>query len=80
MTDVTFLMLAIAFVLVAFLSSVATLNAPPTVRRIASWVICGSCVAALSLVPLWAARAMRDAAVACRFQGECSSHAPDPQF
>jgi hypothetical protein len=55
MTDVTFLMLAIAFVLVAFLSSVATLNVPPTVRRMASWVIYGSCVAALisAVLAVW---------------------------
>ena len=44
---VIFLMIAIAFVLVAFLSVVATLSAPPTVRRMANVVIYGSCVAAL---------------------------------
>jgi hypothetical protein len=41
MTDVTFLMLAIAFVLVAFLSSVATLNAPPTDSQLDDlWQLC----------------------------------------
>ena len=48
--SVIFLMIAIAFVLVAFLSVVATLSAPPTVRRMANGVIC--CVAALVSIVL----------------------------
>jgi hypothetical protein len=44
---VIFLMISIAFVLVAFLSVVATLSAPPNVRRMANGVIYGCCVAAL---------------------------------
>ena len=47
MNGVIFLMLAIAFVLAAFLSVVATLSAPPTVSRIANVVIYGCCVGAL---------------------------------
>jgi hypothetical protein len=47
MNGLIFLMIAIAFVLVAFLSVVATLSAPPTVRRMTNVVIYGSCVAAL---------------------------------
>jgi hypothetical protein len=46
MIDVVFLMIAISFVLMAFLSTVATLSAPPTGRRIANRVIYGCCVAA----------------------------------
>ena len=52
MSDVIFLMTAIAFVLVALLSTVGTLNAPPTVTQIANGVIYGSCVAALVAVVL----------------------------
>jgi hypothetical protein len=52
MSDVIFLMAAIAFVLIALLSTVATLNASPTVRQIANGVIYGSCVAALVSVVL----------------------------
>ena len=51
-SDVVFLMTAIAFVLVALLTIVATLNAGPTVRRLANRVIYGSCVAALVPVVL----------------------------
>ena len=44
MNGVIFLMIAIAFVLVAFLSVVATLSAPPTVRRMTNvadlWLLC----------------------------------------
>ena len=47
MSGVIFLMMAIAFVLTAFLSVVATLSAPPTVRRMANGVVYGCCVAAL---------------------------------
>jgi len=52
MDDVIFLMAAIAFVLIALLSTIATLNTGPTVRRIANGVIYGSCVAALVAVVL----------------------------
>jgi hypothetical protein len=52
MSGVIFLMIAIAFVLAAFLSVVATLSAPPTVRRMANGVIYGCCVAALVSVML----------------------------
>jgi hypothetical protein len=52
MSDVILLMIAIVFVLVAFLLTVATASASPTVRRIANWVIYGSCVAALVSVML----------------------------
>jgi hypothetical protein len=52
MSDVAFLMIAISFLMVAFLGAVATINAPPKVRRIANWVIYGSCVAALASVVL----------------------------
>ena len=38
--------------LAAFLSVVATLSAPPTVRRMANLVICGCCVAAVVSVML----------------------------
>jgi hypothetical protein len=47
MSDVAFLMIAISFLMVAFLTTVATMNASPTVKRIANWVIYGSCFAAL---------------------------------
>ena len=47
MSGVIFLMIAIAFVLAGFLSVVATLSAPPRVRRMANGVIYGCCVAAL---------------------------------
>jgi xanthine/uracil permease len=52
MSDVAFLMIAISFLMVAFLTAVATTNASPTVRRIANGVIYGSCVAALVSVVL----------------------------
>ena len=52
MDDVIFLMIAIAFVLLALLFVVATLNASPIVRRIAHRVVYGSCVAALVSVVL----------------------------
>jgi hypothetical protein len=47
MSGVIFLMIAIAFLLAAFLFVVATLSAPPRVRRLTSRVSYGSCVAAL---------------------------------
>jgi hypothetical protein len=47
MNGMILLMLAIAFVLVAFLTVVATLSAPPTVSRIANVLIYGCCVGAL---------------------------------
>ena len=47
MSGVIFLMIAIAFVLAAFLSVVATLSAPPIVRRMANGVIYGCCGAAV---------------------------------
>jgi hypothetical protein len=46
MSDVAFLMIAISFLMVAFLTAVAT-NASPKVSRIANRVVYGSCVAAL---------------------------------
>jgi hypothetical protein len=52
MSDVVFLMIAISFLMVAFLAAVATLNAPQKVGRIANRVIYGSCVAALVSVVL----------------------------
>lgn len=52
MDDVIFLMIAIAFVLLALLFVVATLNASPIVRRIANRVVYSSCVAALVSVVL----------------------------
>jgi hypothetical protein len=52
MRDVIFLMLAVVFVLVAFLSAVATLNASPRLMRIGHRVILGSCGAALVSVVL----------------------------
>jgi hypothetical protein len=52
MNGVIFLMIASAFVLAAFLSVVATLSAPPTVRRMANVVIYGCCVGALVSVVL----------------------------
>ena len=47
MSDAAFLMIAISFLMVAFLTAVATLNASPKVSQIANKVIYGSCVAAL---------------------------------
>jgi hypothetical protein len=47
MSDAAFLMIAISFLMVAFLTAVATVNASPKVSRIANKVIYGSCVAAL---------------------------------
>jgi hypothetical protein len=47
MSGLIFLMIASAFVLAAFLCVVATLSAPPTVRRMANGLIYGCCVAAL---------------------------------
>jgi len=52
MIDVVFLMIAISFLMVAFLGAVATLNASPRVRRIANGVSYGSCVAALVSIAL----------------------------
>ena len=45
-------MLAIAFVLAAFLTVVATLSAPPTVSRIANVLIYGCYVAAVVSIVL----------------------------
>ena len=52
MSDVAFLMTAISFLMVAFLTAVATLNASPKVSRIANRVIYGSCVAVLVSIAL----------------------------
>jgi hypothetical protein len=52
MSGVAFEMIAISFLMVALLAAVATLNAPPRVRRIANGVIYGCCVAALVSVVL----------------------------
>ena len=52
MDDVIFLMIAISFLMVAFLAAVTTLSASPRVRRVASRVTYGSCVAALVSVVL----------------------------
>ena len=52
MFDVPLLMIDISFLMVAFLAAVATVEARPTVRRIANWVIYGCCVAALVSVLL----------------------------
>jgi hypothetical protein len=52
MSDVAFLMIAISFLMVAFLTAVATLNASPKVSRIANRVIYGSCVAVLVSIAL----------------------------
>jgi hypothetical protein len=51
MSDVAFLMIAISFLMVAFLTAVATLNASPKFSRIANTVIYGSCVAAMPMLP-----------------------------
>jgi hypothetical protein len=47
MSDVALLMIAIAFVVVAFLAAVSTLSAQLRARLIANGVIYGCCVAAL---------------------------------
>ena len=52
MSDVIFLMIAISFLVVAFLAAVATTSASPRVRRIVNRVSYGSCVAALVSVVL----------------------------
>ena len=52
MVDVTLLMIAISFLMVASLAAVATVKARPTVRRIANRVVYGSCVAALISIVL----------------------------
>jgi hypothetical protein len=52
MYDVIFLMIAIAFVLVAFVPVFTTLNASLRTKLIAHRVIYGSCVAALVSVAL----------------------------
>ena len=52
MSGVAFLMIAISFLMVAFLTAVATLNASPKVCRIANRVIYGSCVAVLVSIAL----------------------------
>jgi hypothetical protein len=52
MNDVIFLMNAISFLMVGFLTAVATSNASPTVRRITNSVVYGSCVAALVSIVL----------------------------
>ena len=52
MSDAAFLMIAISFLMVAFLTAVATVNASPKVSRIANKVIYGSCVAAVVSVVL----------------------------
>jgi hypothetical protein len=55
MSDVIFLMIAIVFVLVAFVTAFATLSASPRLMRIGHRVILGSCVAALIsvVVAVW---------------------------
>jgi hypothetical protein len=52
MYDVIFLMIAVVFVLVAFVTAFATLSASPRLMRIGHRVILGSCVAALVSVVL----------------------------
>ena len=52
MSDVAFQMIAISFLMVAILAAVATLSAPPRVRRIGDRVIFGSCVVALASAAL----------------------------
>ena len=52
MNDVIFLMIAISFLMVGFLTAVATSNASSTVRRITNSVVYGSCVAALVSIVL----------------------------
>ena len=52
MIDVIFLMLTIAFVIVATLAALATTSASPTVRTMASKVVNGSSAAALVFVVL----------------------------
>ena len=52
MIDVAFLMIAISFLMVAFLAAVATTSNSPTVRRIANRVSYGSCAAALVSIVL----------------------------
>ena len=52
MYDVIFLMIAIVFVLVAFVTAFATLSTSPRLMRIGHRVILGSCVAALVSVVL----------------------------
>jgi hypothetical protein len=52
MSDVIFLMIAISFLVVAFLTAIATTSASPRVRRIVNRVSYGSCVAALVSVVL----------------------------
>jgi len=54
MIDVIFLMMAIAFVIVATLAAVATTSASPTVRGIANKTVNGSSAAALVSVVLTA--------------------------
>jgi hypothetical protein len=54
MIDVIFLMLTIAFVIVATLAAVATTRTSPSVRGIADKVVNGSVVAALVSVALTA--------------------------
>jgi len=69
MSDVIFLMIAIVFVLGAFLLVAATMNASPRVspdRRIANRVIYGSCVAALISVVLGAWLLFRPPRQSCR--------------
>jgi hypothetical protein len=52
MNDVIFLMIAISFLMVGFLTAVATSNASTKVRRITNSVVYGSCVAALVSIVL----------------------------
>ena len=52
MSDVAFLMIAISFLMVAFLSAVAMTSYSPRVRRITNRVSYGSCVAALASAAL----------------------------
>jgi hypothetical protein len=55
MYDVIFLMMAIVFVLVAFVAAFTTLNASPRLMRIGHRVILGGCVAAFVsvVVAVW---------------------------
>ena len=52
MRDVAFLLIAISFLMAAFLIAVATLSASPKASRIANAVIYASCLAALVSVAL----------------------------
>ena len=74
MNSVIFLMIAIAFVLAAFLSVVATLSAPPRISRMANVVIYGLLCWRPGLSNAGRLVLLLAGGIECIRDRECSSH------